>query len=265
MIGGGLGFLRLAVDSSGLNELDVTSAFYDDYDLQLRQHLLYSGAGRVIDPNVPAILDSFGVSGPIAPDLELGRIFQVQNIAAPIELYSYAAGTHQGTGKINLNSALPYPAQLVRCGRNQLALRTDPGNQILFIETDLAFADLDDDGLSDEWETEFFDSTTSANGVPQMDFDNDGASNLQEFLGGTDPTNPLNSVRIRKGAVDLNTVILQFYGAVGQQYQLERSHAVSGPWSSVGSPVYGQILPITVRDEPTENAATQFYRLHQLP
>lgn len=51
----------------------------------------------------------------------------------------------------------------------------------------LAFGDDDGDGLPDAWEFENFGNLSQG---PEMDFDGDEASNLSEFLAGTDPTDP---------------------------------------------------------------------------
>ena len=49
------------------------------------------------------------------------------------------------------------------------------------------WADMDDDGLLDGWEYEYFgDLSETGHG----DFDNDGNTNFREFRDGTDPTNP---------------------------------------------------------------------------
>jgi len=47
--------------------------------------------------------------------------------------------------------------------------------------------DSDFDGLEDEWERQFFGGLASG---PEDDLDGDGYSNIKEFLGGSDPTNP---------------------------------------------------------------------------
>ncbi|MDB6111575.1 MAG: hypothetical protein JWR69_3325 [Pedosphaera sp.] len=54
--------------------------------------------------------------------------------------------------------------------------------------------DYDGDGLPDAWEITYFNNSYSQNGLG--DPDGDGVSNLQEYLEGTDPTNP-NSYRAR--------------------------------------------------------------------
>ena len=53
-------------------------------------------------------------------------------------------------------------------------------------------SDLDNDGLSDAWELQYFGNLTQ---TAAGDFDGDGVSNLDEFRRGTDPTDP-NSVNI---------------------------------------------------------------------
>ena len=51
----------------------------------------------------------------------------------------------------------------------------------------IVWKDTDGDGLADDWEQQYFGSTTGA--LPNDDPDGDGFNNLQEFLAGTDPTN----------------------------------------------------------------------------
>ena len=51
----------------------------------------------------------------------------------------------------------------------------------------LAFEDNDSDGLPDAWEMEYFGDLSQG---PGMDFDGDGASNLEEYEGGSDPNDP---------------------------------------------------------------------------
>lgn len=51
----------------------------------------------------------------------------------------------------------------------------------------LAFEDYDGDGLSDAWELEYFGDLSQG---PDMDFDGDWASNLEEFIAGTNPVDP---------------------------------------------------------------------------
>ncbi len=53
------------------------------------------------------------------------------------------------------------------------------------------FRDVDDDGLPDPWEEEHFGLIDCETCGPGDDFDGDGVSNLQEYLEGSDPNNPV--------------------------------------------------------------------------
>ena len=53
--------------------------------------------------------------------------------------------------------------------------------------------DQDGDGLPDEWELQYFGSTSA---TPAADSDKDGATNLMEFLAGTSPANPASILRL---------------------------------------------------------------------
>lgn len=58
------------------------------------------------------------------------------------------------------------------------------GGRGLLTKLDFGSADVDGDGLPDTWEERYFGA---AGTTPGADFDGDGATNLAEFLGGTDP------------------------------------------------------------------------------
>ena len=59
------------------------------------------------------------------------------------------------------------------------------GNESDF--SDEVYSDTGDDGMPDDWETEYFGDT---NQEPESDYDGDGLNNLEEYQLGTDPTNP---------------------------------------------------------------------------
>lgn len=54
--------------------------------------------------------------------------------------------------------------------------------------------DVDNDGLSDAWEIQYFGNITSQNGFG--DYDADGVTNLQEYLNGTNPAVPELEIKI---------------------------------------------------------------------
>ncbi len=55
-------------------------------------------------------------------------------------------------------------------------------------------ADSDGDGLPDSWEESYFDNSTSAD--PSADGDNDGLTNWQEYIAGTDPTSVFSTLEV---------------------------------------------------------------------
>lgn len=55
-------------------------------------------------------------------------------------------------------------------------------------------ADSDSDGLPDSWESQYFASSTAA--VASEDPDNDGLSNWQEYIAGTDPTSSFSTLLV---------------------------------------------------------------------
>jgi hypothetical protein len=262
--GGGVGFLRYTATAQGVTELDRTPAIYHDYDLKLRGDLLYSALGRVIDPTIPAVIATFGVNGPIEPDSQLGRIFQVPLSDTTTELRAYGMGSYQLLGTLSLPTARPYARHLIRCGGNRLAFRTDNGGQIFLLQTSLAVVDNDADGMPDDWELAFFNEIDAPGGGPQEDFDGDGVSNLQEYSAGTDPTDPANSLRVVQLSLTASTVEMRFHGVTGRQYQLEKATAVEGPWMSGGSIATGDGHWLTITDS-NPGKSSQFYRVRQVP
>lgn len=58
------------------------------------------------------------------------------------------------------------------------------------LEVPLDGGDSDFDGLPDEWETQFLNDVPANQQDPDDDPDNDGLTNLEEFLLGTDPNDP---------------------------------------------------------------------------
>ncbi len=93
----------------------------------------------------------------------------------------------------------------------------------------LGGADSDGDGMSDDFETFYGVSD------PNADPDGDGLTNLQEFQAGTNPLDPLSTLRIITVARSGSDFTVTFYLAVaGKTYRLERKDALTDAfWSSI--------------------------------
>lgn len=121
-------------------------------------------------------------------------------------------------------------------------------------------ADFDGDGLPDSWETTYgFPTNSNANLF--HDSDGDGVSNFDEYLSGTNPTNPASLLRLDTIAFTTNAV-LGFTAAPSRTYSvLWREQVGSGDWLRMldlpASPTQ-RFHSVTV---PAPASSNQFFRL----
>jgi hypothetical protein len=88
------------------------------------------------------------------------------------------------------------------------------------------------DGLPDDWQAEHWGDASSAWAGGSVDSDGDGATNLQELLAGTDPTDPTSVLRLALEG-DPQGVRLVWNAQPGSIYQVQVSSDFKG-WSAVG-------------------------------
>ena len=75
----------------------------------------------------------------------------------------------------------------------------------------------DGDQLPDDWEVYYFGGTEVVNGGENEDFDGDGSSNYEEWVAGTDPTNP-------DEFLELTPVVgVAWFGVNNRSYEIEYS------------------------------------------
>ena len=86
-----------------------------------------------------------------------------------------------------------------------------------------AFVDSDSDGMDDGWEQSYFQNLAQ---TASGDADEDGFSNLSEFLAGTIPTDSNSLLRLtaHKDAVGIR---IEWPSVTGKEYQLQYKDAVS--------------------------------------
>ena len=123
-----------------------------------------------------------------------------------------------------------------------------------------------------QWQIQYFDSLTNPLGATNMDADGDGQSNLQEFLAGTDPTNPATAFRIVSVVGTGNDVLVSWLTGVGKTNALQvTAGADSGVYSSNG---FADLFIVTnttgsVTNYSDSGAATnspaRYYRVRLVP
>ncbi|MBI3415830.1 MAG: hypothetical protein HY043_11030 [Verrucomicrobia bacterium] len=113
------------------------------------------------------------------------------------------------------------------------------------------------DGLPDDWQARYWGADAAKWPVPGADTDGDGASNLQEFLAGTDPTNAQSVLRTRIINSD-HGPRLEWNSEPGVMVQVQTSTDFKN-WKEVGTPRFSagksDSIPVTGKAE------TSFYRI----
>jgi hypothetical protein len=135
-------------------------------------------------------------------------------------------------------------------------------NAVAFVQTDSFWPGLlDSNGLPFSWELSNFGVT----GVdPNADPDHDGASNLQEYLAGTDPNNPSDYLRITAYGFnpDGSTAALTWTSVLNRFYQILESPSLAGPvWSDSGLRLISPDGATTMRSFGDSSAPIRFYRI----
>jgi hypothetical protein len=120
-------------------------------------------------------------------------------------------------------------------------------------------ADGDGDGMPDAWELQYFE-TLARDG--SGDLDDDGLTDLGEYLAGTDPTLAISSLKLEIELVTGPTCSLRFDAVAGKTYTLQACTSLgSGAWQKLAD-IPGQAAsgPVTVTD-PDPSGVERFYRL----
>jgi hypothetical protein len=143
-----------------------------------------------------------------------------------------------------------------------------PGG-VLILGGNYTFADVNNNGMSDEWELEYF-NVVDPGRTRSTNTDGDGMSDHAEFVTGTDPTRATNVVGEVPGEVRLNVEVLD--GGVtrltwpspnGCGYIVESSHNLQD-WS-VASPWIRATARTTTHTLPGPATERTYYRLRAEP
>jgi Tol biopolymer transport system component len=100
------------------------------------------------------------------------------------------------------------------------------------VNTSAALVDSDADGIPDWWMMKYFGHPTGQAGDLSLapdDADGDGVSNLQEYIAGTDPTNPNSVFRLLAGTPVNGTMNVTWPAVMGKSYQMQYKTNLDDP------------------------------------
>lgn len=136
--------------------------------------------------------------------------------------------------ELRYNDRAPWPAAADGSGlslqrRNPAAFANSPANWLAALPTPgrlLSTADTDGDGLPDLWEIEFGTNplVADADGDP----DNDGFTNSQEYLAGTDPLSSQSALRLDVLASPPDSITLRFLAVSNRSYTILCRPVIAG-------------------------------------
>ena len=123
--------------------------------------------------------------------------------------------------------------------------------------------DSDNDGMADSWESSFF-LTLARDGTG--DFDNDGMSDLAEFLAGTLPNNPGSLLRMDRVTNSVVQTTISWLSVSGKTYRVQYKNQLAEPgWNDLPGDVLASGATSIKVDTTSISQSQRFYRTQVVP
>jgi hypothetical protein len=146
---------------------------------------------------------------------------------------------------------------------DQTATITNGGS--LTFTGNYSFTDVNHNGISDAWETNFFGSAASTR-TQLTDSDLDGFPDYAEFIAGTDPTNAASKLTLSASTLTNRLVEIRWTAVPGRSYQLLSStNLVAWSTNSEWLQASGSPMSVILSAEASGAGAARFYRVSVRP
>lgn len=186
--------------------------------------------------------------------------FRVKLLAMTIALGLFGATVVSLAGTVEYTRDPAGRLVGVRYGGNQVLMHTyDAAGNLRGLGPPSTGTDTDQDGLDDTWEIQFF-GNLGRDGTG--DFDQDGSSDLAEFLAGTNPGDAASALLLFREVVNgESTTLVRWHSVAGRTYRLQyRDRLDVGNWEDIpGDVVAGGA--VAEKSESLPATGHRFYRV----
>jgi hypothetical protein len=128
----------------------------------------------------------------------------------------------------------------------------------------LGGTDTEPDGMDDDWEVAYFETLTRDG---SDDYDDDGASDLEEFRAGTDPKNSSSIFRVLTVTpVGGGNTTLWWTGNPARNYRAEfKDNLGTAGWTALSGTISWNGTTASIPDGTATNSTHRYYRVVRLP